>query len=76
MAWFRNGRKYWKYRGRIYSCRIKRRKTTISSSSSTDPYKRALGMTREQFNYEMNKKYLEKFPTYEAKLKHLGISKN
>lgn len=66
MAWFSNGRKYWKYRGRIYSCKIRRKK-------SSDPYQNALGMSREQFNYEMNRKYLEKFPTHEAKLKHLGL---
>lgn len=25
MAWFKNGRKYWKHNGRIYSCKAKRR---------------------------------------------------
>lgn len=28
MAWFRNGRKYWKHRGKIYSCSCRSRKYT------------------------------------------------
>lgn len=71
MAWFYNGRKYWRYRGRTYSRKIKYKKNKRKKYS--DPCMNALGITREQFNYEMNQRYLEKFPTHEAKLKHLGL---
>lgn len=46
----------------------------IKQNNIDKPYKKALGMTREQFNKDINDRYAEKF-SYEAKLKHLGIKK-
>ena len=47
----------------------------INQYNIDKPYKRALGMTRDEFTRQYNARVAEKF-SYENKLKHLGIKKN
>lgn len=50
MAWFKNGRKYWKHNGRIYSCKAKRR-----TSSSFISYTGTKKERKEKYNSFWNK---------------------
>lgn len=38
MAWFSNGRKYWKHKGRIYSCRAKKHRSSVSGTKYNFSY--------------------------------------
>lgn len=52
MTWFKNGRKYWKHNGRIYSCKAKKR---TSSSSSFISYTGTKKERSEKYNSFWNK---------------------
>ncbi len=50
MAWFSNGRKYWKHQGRIYSCRVKHH---FKKKSNDNKYNFKYASERKRYNNDL-----------------------
>lgn len=57
MAWFKNGRKYWKHNGRIYSCKLKRKTYSFTGYTSTKKHTEAMEYRRKLLKENRNSWY-------------------